>query len=150
MKLTSISNVFAMAGGRRKSDNFYNKHFRKLVIKQKLVEVMHWFLISFLACDVSTSCLKNQLIIINSVNYILIKNNLFVNKIVFSRCKWFLAKDGVPKKFSQKDCDRLVSNVIEPMASDGLRTICLAYKDYVTKSDDIQENQVHINVILHI
>ena len=34
---------------------------------------------------------------------------------------------GSPKKKQEK----LVKNVIEPMASDGLRTICLAYKDYV-------------------
>lgn len=27
-----------------------------------------------------------------------------------------------------QDADRLVKDVIEPMASDGLRTICLAYK----------------------
>ncbi|KAL3982978.1 calcium-translocating P-type ATPase PMCA-type [Acanthocheilonema viteae] len=66
------------------------------------------------------------------------------SEIILKKCKWFLAKDGNPKKFSQKDCDRLVSNVIEPMASDGLRTICLAYKDYITTSDNIQENQVRI------
>ncbi|KAK6111371.1 calcium-translocating P-type ATPase PMCA-type [Brugia pahangi] len=64
------------------------------------------------------------------------------SEIILKKCKWFLAKDGLPKKFSQKDCDRLVSNVIEPMASDGLRTICLAYKDYVTRSDNVQENQI--------
>ncbi|EJD74053.1 calcium ATPase [Loa loa] len=65
------------------------------------------------------------------------------SEIILKKCRWFIAKDGTPKKFSQKDCDRLVSNVIEPMASDGLRTICLAYKDYVTRSDNIQENQIH-------
>lgn len=26
----------------------------------------------------------------------------------------------------------MVANVIEPMASEGLRTICIAYKDFVT------------------
>uniref|UniRef100_A0A915Q633 Calcium-transporting ATPase n=1 Tax=Setaria digitata TaxID=48799 RepID=A0A915Q633_9BILA len=64
------------------------------------------------------------------------------SEIILKKCKWFLAKDGVAKKFSQKDCDRLVSNVIEPMASDGLRTICLAYKDYIVSGDNVQENQV--------
>uniref|UniRef100_A0A8R1TT93 Calcium-transporting ATPase n=1 Tax=Onchocerca volvulus TaxID=6282 RepID=A0A8R1TT93_ONCVO len=64
------------------------------------------------------------------------------SEIILKKCRWFLAKDGVPKKFSQKDFDRLVSNVIEPMASDGLRTICLAYKDYLIRSDDVQENQI--------
>jgi hypothetical protein len=33
--------------------------------------------------------------------------------------------------FSAADQENLVKNVIEPMASDGLRTICVAYKNYV-------------------
>lgn len=80
-----------------------------------------------------------------------------VHEAVSYRCKWFMGKEGVVKKFSQKDYDRLVSNVIEPMASDGLRTICLAYKDYVC-GDTVQENQAcvvfafnffHFEKILH-
>jgi len=35
---------------------------------------------------------------------------------------------GTIEKFKQSDLDRLVKNVIEPMACDGLRTLCLAYK----------------------
>ena len=52
------------------------------------------------------------------------------SEIVLKKCNWFLGADGVPQTFDQEDCDRLVRTVIEPMASDGLRTICLAYKDY--------------------
>ena len=48
-------------------------------------------------------------------------------------------------RFTQKDYDRLVSNVIEPMASDGLRTICLAYKDYVHGIKTL-ENQVFCSI----
>ena len=36
------------------------------------------------------------------------------------------------KPFTARDQEQIVSNVIEPMACDGLRTICIAYKDYVT------------------
>lgn len=39
--------------------------------------------------------------------------------------------------------DRLVKNVIEPMACDGLRTISIAYRDFVTGKAEI--NQVHID-----
>jgi len=39
-----------------------------------------------------------------------------------------------PKRFSLRDQEQMVASVIEPMASDGLRTICLAYKDYVPGS----------------
>lgn len=31
-----------------------------------------------------------------------------------------------------EDQEKIVKNVIEPMAGDGLRTICMAYKDYHT------------------
>lgn len=39
--------------------------------------------------------------------------------------------------------DRLVRNVIEPMACDGLRTISIAYRDFVPGKAEI--NQVHID-----
>lgn len=42
-----------------------------------------------------------------------------------------MGKNGQIVPFNNKDAERLVRDVIEPMASDGLRTICLAYKDYV-------------------
>ncbi|VDM41457.1 unnamed protein product, partial [Toxocara canis] len=63
------------------------------------------------------------------------------SEIILKKCKWFMGKDGALTKFTQKDQERLVSNVIEPMASDGLRTICLAYKDYVP-GGTARENEV--------
>uniref|UniRef100_A0A158R686 Calcium-transporting ATPase n=1 Tax=Syphacia muris TaxID=451379 RepID=A0A158R686_9BILA len=66
------------------------------------------------------------------------------SEIILKKCRWFMGKDGSLKKFSQKDYDRLVRNVIEPMASDGLRTICLAYKDYVHGIANT-ENQIAFN-----
>lgn len=51
-----------------------------------------------------------------------------------------MGKDGQLKRFTQKDQDRLVREVIEPMASDGLRTICIGYKDYVTSNP--AENEI--------
>jgi len=47
------------------------------------------------------------------------------------RCKWILGEDGEAHEFTPHDQEAMVRTVIEPMASDGLRTICLAYKDYV-------------------
>lgn len=63
------------------------------------------------------------------------------SEIVLKKCRWFLGKDGVLTKFTQREYDRLVANVIEPMASDGLRTICLAFKDYV-RGLKTTENQI--------
>jgi len=56
-----------------------------------------------------------------------------VNNVVAgeSRCNWILGEDGEAHEFTPQDQELMVRSVIEPMASDGLRTICLAYKDYV-------------------
>lgn len=48
------------------------------------------------------------------------------------RCSWMMGKDGEPHPFGTRDQENLVKAVIEPMASEGLRTICVAYKNYVT------------------
>jgi len=39
--------------------------------------------------------------------------------------------EGSAKPFNIADQEQLVASVIEPMALEGLRTISLAYKDYV-------------------
>ncbi len=53
------------------------------------------------------------------------------------RCSYVHGKDGKVEKFPKESQDRLVSDVIEPMACDGLRTIAVAYKDFVPhKAED--------------
>jgi len=54
---------------------------------------------------------------------------MFVN-----RCQWIHGRDGDVRRFLPHDQEIVVRNVIEPMASNGLRTICLAYKEFVTGS----------------
>uniref|UniRef100_A0AC35GDQ2 Cation-transporting P-type ATPase N-terminal domain-containing protein n=1 Tax=Panagrolaimus sp. PS1159 TaxID=55785 RepID=A0AC35GDQ2_9BILA len=46
--------------------------------------------------------------------------------------------------FGEADRTSMIQNVIEPMASDGLRTICIAYKDFVPKKTE-QENDVEFS-----
>lgn len=53
------------------------------------------------------------------------------SEIVLKKCSWIVGKDGLPHRFSHQDQESMVSNVIEPMASEGLRTICIAYRDFV-------------------
>ncbi|KAI6214471.1 Plasma membrane calcium-transporting ATPase 3 [Aphelenchoides besseyi] len=62
------------------------------------------------------------------------------SEIVLTKCRWFLGANGAIQRFSEKDCERLVRTVIEPMASDGLRTICLAYKDYRNAAEENEIN----------
>ena len=62
-------------------------------------------------------------------------NYLYITCIlvrVNRRCTWIMDSRGTVQSFTSRDQEHIVSNVIEPMACDGLRTICVAYKDYVT------------------
>ncbi|UYV61055.1 PMCA [Cordylochernes scorpioides] len=65
------------------------------------------------------------------------------SEIVLSKCKYILGQGGVVSTFDEKGQSAMVKNVIEPMASEGLRTIGLAYKDYVSNSQG-QLGQVHM------
>lgn len=46
--------------------------------------------------------------------------------------------NGVAQPFSVQQQEQIVANIIEPMAGDGLRTICLAYKDFMAGWSAIQ------------
>ncbi|CAF4258714.1 unnamed protein product, partial [Rotaria sp. Silwood2] len=52
------------------------------------------------------------------------------SEIILKKCTTILNHNGEVIPFSTADYDRLVQTVIEPMASNGLRTICLAYRDF--------------------
>ncbi|KAK7490555.1 hypothetical protein BaRGS_00018158 [Batillaria attramentaria] len=56
------------------------------------------------------------------------------SEIVLKKCNFILDKNGESQPFTAMQQDELVKNVIEPMASNGLRTICMAYKDFVKDS----------------
>ncbi|XP_041348838.1 plasma membrane calcium-transporting ATPase 2-like isoform X2 [Gigantopelta aegis] len=53
------------------------------------------------------------------------------SEIVLKKCNYMFHTDGTIKEFTANDQEEMVHSVIEPMASDGLRTICIAYKDFV-------------------
>ncbi|CAF4120956.1 unnamed protein product, partial [Rotaria sordida] len=51
-------------------------------------------------------------------------------EIILKKCNTILNRNGEIIPFSTIDYDHLIQTVIEPMACDGLRTICLAYRDF--------------------
>ncbi|XP_070193153.1 plasma membrane calcium-transporting ATPase 2-like isoform X2 [Littorina saxatilis] len=53
------------------------------------------------------------------------------SEIVLKKCNYIMNKDGSADQFSPNNQEELVKTVIEPMATNGLRTICIAYKDFV-------------------
>lgn len=64
------------------------------------------------------------------------------------RCTHILDADSKPKVFSLEDKDNMIKDVIMPMASHGLRTLCLAYRD-IPEDEEIdweEENNVVSNL----
>ncbi|XP_068239162.1 LOW QUALITY PROTEIN: plasma membrane calcium-transporting ATPase 2-like [Palaemon carinicauda] len=63
------------------------------------------------------------------------------SEIVMKKCSFIYGKDGKLENFSKPMQDRMVREVIEPMACNGLRTISVAYRDFVRGKAEV--NQVH-------
>ncbi|XP_049529116.1 plasma membrane calcium-transporting ATPase 2 isoform X3 [Dermacentor silvarum] len=64
------------------------------------------------------------------------------SEIVMKKCNFIFGSGGQIENFRQEDQDRLVRTIIEPMASNGLRTISLAYKDYILTGSNTKANEV--------
>ncbi|OXB71614.1 UNVERIFIED_CONTAM: hypothetical protein H355_006149 [Colinus virginianus] len=66
------------------------------------------------------------------------------SEIILRKCTKILDKNGDPRMFKVKDRDEMVKKVIEPMACHGLRTICLAFRDFPadTEPDWDSENEI--------
>lgn len=52
------------------------------------------------------------------------------SEILLKKCSRIFNAAGRPERFNKQDNDDLIRRVIEPMASEGLRTICLAFKNF--------------------
>ena len=52
------------------------------------------------------------------------------SEMVLNKCKYMLTEEKI-EEFNATNYHNVNKNVIEPMASNGLRTICVAYKDFV-------------------
>ncbi|CAL8077870.1 unnamed protein product [Orchesella dallaii] len=64
------------------------------------------------------------------------------SEMIMQKCGYMFGKDGKLERFTKEMQNRLVSEVIEPMACDGLRTISVAYKDFVPHKTEENEVQV--------
>lgn len=62
---------------------------------------------------------------------------------IINRCAFIYGHDGVLEKFTRDMQERLLHQVIEPMACDGLRTISVAYRDFTPGKAAI--NEIHID-----
>ncbi|XP_064130960.1 plasma membrane calcium-transporting ATPase 2 isoform X3 [Loxodonta africana] len=63
------------------------------------------------------------------------------SEIVLKKCCKILNGAGEPRVFRPRDRDEMVKKVIEPMACDGLRTICVAYRDFPNSPEPDWDNE---------
>uniref|UniRef100_A0A8C5JHA6 Calcium-transporting ATPase n=1 Tax=Junco hyemalis TaxID=40217 RepID=A0A8C5JHA6_JUNHY len=66
------------------------------------------------------------------------------SEIILRKCTKILDKNGEPRVFKVKDRDEMVKKVIEPMACHGLRTICLAFRDFPAGAEPDWDNESEI------
>uniref|UniRef100_A0A673JUP1 Calcium-transporting ATPase n=1 Tax=Sinocyclocheilus rhinocerous TaxID=307959 RepID=A0A673JUP1_9TELE len=66
------------------------------------------------------------------------------SEIVLKKCSRILNEVGEPRVFRPRDRDEMVKKVIEPMACDGLRTICVTYRDFPADPEPNWEDENNI------
>ncbi|XP_034064548.1 LOW QUALITY PROTEIN: plasma membrane calcium-transporting ATPase 3b [Gymnodraco acuticeps] len=66
------------------------------------------------------------------------------SEILLKKCSFILDTNGEARTFRPRDRDEMVKQVIEPMACEGLRTICIAYRDLPGNPEPDWENEAEI------
>ncbi|XP_063725899.1 plasma membrane calcium-transporting ATPase 2-like isoform X3 [Symsagittifera roscoffensis] len=64
------------------------------------------------------------------------------SETILKLCSFQLAENGAVEPISKKDVESIVKSVVEPMASDALRTLCIAYKDFPAEMEPDWEDEV--------
>ncbi|KHJ40285.1 calcium-translocating P-type ATPase, PMCA-type [Trichuris suis] len=64
------------------------------------------------------------------------------SEVLLRKCQFILGEDGHPQILSEKMVKHILKNVVENMASNGLRTICLAYRDFVESDAKFNEESI--------
>ncbi|KAM5221701.1 plasma membrane calcium-transporting ATPase 3 isoform 9-T9 [Ctenodactylus gundi] len=63
------------------------------------------------------------------------------SEILLKKCTNILNSNGELRSFRPRDRDDMVKKIIEPMACDGLRTICIAYRDFTAGQEPDWDNE---------
>ncbi|XP_065142078.1 plasma membrane calcium-transporting ATPase 3b isoform X5 [Paramisgurnus dabryanus] len=66
------------------------------------------------------------------------------SEILLKKCSFILGTNGEARSFRPRDRDEMVKKVIEPMACEGLRTICVAYRDLPCDPEPDWDNEAEI------
>ncbi|XP_072847530.1 plasma membrane calcium-transporting ATPase 3 isoform X3 [Pogona vitticeps] len=70
------------------------------------------------------------------------------SEILLKKCTNILNSNGELRAFRPRDRDEMIKKVIEPMACDGLRTICIAYRDFPAGKEPEWDNENEIVIDL--
>ncbi|XP_056588676.1 plasma membrane calcium-transporting ATPase 3b isoform X2 [Triplophysa dalaica] len=66
------------------------------------------------------------------------------SEILLKKCSSIIGTNGDVRNFRPRDRDEMVKKVIEPMACEGLRTICIAYRDLPGDPEPEWDNEADI------
>ncbi|XP_027026427.1 plasma membrane calcium-transporting ATPase 3b isoform X2 [Tachysurus fulvidraco] len=66
------------------------------------------------------------------------------SEILLKKCSSIIGAGGEVRSFRPRDRDEMVKKVIEPMACEGLRTICIAYRDLPGDPEPEWDNEADI------
>ncbi|XP_043080633.1 plasma membrane calcium-transporting ATPase 3b isoform X2 [Puntigrus tetrazona] len=66
------------------------------------------------------------------------------SEILLKKCSSILGASGEARSFKPRDRDEMVKKVIEPMACEGLRTICIGYRDLSGDPEPDWDNEAEI------
>nr|XP_020472856.1 plasma membrane calcium-transporting ATPase 3 isoform X2 [Monopterus albus] len=66
------------------------------------------------------------------------------SEIMLKKCSYIMDANGEPRSFHPRDRDEMVKQVIEPMACEGLRTICVGYRDLPCNPEPDWDNEAEI------
>ncbi|XP_056416125.1 plasma membrane calcium-transporting ATPase 4 [Hyla sarda] len=66
------------------------------------------------------------------------------SEILLRKCTKILDQGGEVCPFKTRDRDEMIKKIIEPMACEGLRTICLAYRDFPAGTEPDWDNEADI------
>ncbi|KRX80442.1 Plasma membrane calcium-transporting ATPase 3 [Trichinella sp. T6] len=69
------------------------------------------------------------------------------SEVLLKKCKFILNQQAEPVEISEKMLKYLLKDVVESMASNGLRTICLAYKDFILHESTNVNDEIYSDTI---
>ncbi|CAF0774281.1 unnamed protein product [Didymodactylos carnosus] len=69
------------------------------------------------------------------------------SEIVLSKCKYILDSNGQPVDLTRDELNKITHDIIEKMANNSLRTICIAYKDFYNEQNWDEEEEIVSNLI---